>query len=448
MNKKQFNNILFYALLAAVFFTASWLNYQPASMTDISQNRHNSLSQQSVDLIKQFDQPLHITAWVNQNTLLRENIRQWIERYQRHKSDISLQWINPETSPALTRSHHIKRNGTLIIEYQNRQVRLEKVNEQHISNALYQLLQKKQHTLVFLSGHGERNPDGKANFDWQLFSEKLRQQGYKILRRNLFQQPFVDAKSEILVIASPQSTLFEQEQNLIKDFINQGGNALLITDPQKQQPLQKLLQGFKVRILPGTVVDATTQMMGISQVDFAIVSQYTQHPLTKGFKAVTLFPQAVAFDIQPDFDLKKNAWDIYPFLSTLQQSWTETGKIEGNIHFDENSQERAGPLDIALLASRNLPDGKQQRIIILGDGDFLANAWLANGGNLQLGLKIMHYLGDNDKLLKIQHSKAKDTQPDLGRSFQLIAGVGLLILLPLALLLGGVCIYRKRKRYE
>ena len=448
MNKKQLNNILFYCLLAAVFLTASWLNLQPQQRIDISQNRHNSLSRQSIDLIKQFDKPLHITAWVNENALLRENIRQWVARYQRHKKDISLQWINPETSPALTRSHHIKRNGTLIIEYQNRQLRLEKVNEQHISNALYQLLQKKQHTLVFLSGHGERNPDGKANFDWQLFSEKLRQQGYKIIRRNLFQQAFLDAKSEILVIASPQSPLFAQEQKRINHFIDQGGNALLITDPQKQQPLRKLLQRFKVRILPGTVVDATTQMMGISQVDFAIVSQYTQHPITKGFKAITLFPQAVAFDIQPDFELKKNTWDIYPFLSTLQQSWTETDKIEGNIHYDENSEERAGPLDIGLLASRKLAKQHQQRIIILGDGDFLANSWLANGGNLELGLKMVQYLSNNDKLLSIHHRKAKDTRLNLGRGFQWIAGIGLLFLLPLAFIISGIWIYRKRKHHE
>ena len=435
---------IFTLLLIIVFTLLSVLNNRNQSLIDISNNQHNSITEKSQLLLSQFKNNLHFTAYTNKQPLIRQRIQQWFNRYQRVKPDISLEWINPETAPTLSRNLGITVNGTLIISYGQQQRKLTTINESSISNALYQILNHQQKTLVFLSGHGERNPHGIANHDWLEFTKKLSETGIKSETRVLLTQPTLNPQSEILVLASPLTNLFEQEQSIIKQFIARGGNSLIVIDPNKKQPLKSLLQQLHVAILPGTIVDVNTVNLGIKQVDFAIVSRYTAHPLTRNFKSITLYPQASALDILVDFDIHKMDWDIYPFLSTLANSWTETSKIEGNIHFNANSDERAGPLDIGLLLTRKTTN-TQQRVVVMGDGDFVANAYLANGGNLALGIKIIQWLSSNDELLHIENTTPSDLDFSLSDSYRGIVGLGFLIVLPLLLLIIGLVIHKRRR---
>ena len=40
-------------------------------------------------------------------------------------------------------------------------------------------------------------------------------------------------------------------------------------------------------------------------------------------------------------------------------------------------------------------------LAIVGDGDFLSNAYLGNAGNLELGLRLLRWLSREDRMLKI-----------------------------------------------
>ena len=44
----------------------------------------------------------------------------------------------------------------------------------------------------------------------------------------------------------------------------------------------------------------------------------------------------------------RRTWDSLPLLLTLDRSWTELGKLEGDISFDPGTDERAGPLIIGV----------------------------------------------------------------------------------------------------
>ncbi len=441
---KALQQPLFYILFISVFILLSLLNNSQKKI-DISANLHNSIGEKSQLLLSQINGNIHFTAYANNHPLIRQRIQQWFNRYQRVKADMTLEWINPETSPSITRDLAITVNGTVIIEHNKQQKRLEKINETTLTNALYQLINQQQKDLIFLRGHGERNPQGIANHDWLDFTKKLQQKGINSQTRNLTNQAQLNPKLEILVIASPLTQLLAQETMLIKQFIKAGGNALLVIDPSKKQPLQSLLQQLQVAILPGTIVDATTQNLGIDQVDFAIVSHYTAHPITKNFSNLSLYPQAAALDILVEFDVRKHTWDVYPFLSTKQNSWTETSAIAGDIAFNANTQERAGPLDIGLLLTRqNFNSQQEQRIVVMGDGDFVANAYLGNGGNLAIGSKIIHWLSSNDEQLQIENTLPKDLEFELSDGYRAFIGLGFLIGLPLLLLLIGFIINKKR----
>ncbi len=214
-------------------------------------------------------------------------------------------------------------------------------NEAAVTNALQRLAQSKEQNLVFLEGHGERSPLGQANFDLGQFGQELKRKGVNLALLNLAKTPDIPANTTALVIAGPRANLLPGEVGLIQDYVKKGGNLLWLADPGDQHGLQALAEQLNLTFLPGTVVDASTQLFGIDDPTFALVAEYVHHPITADFKELTLFPVAAALQSGKDADFHATA-----VLRTLARSWTEIGPLKGDIRFNADSGEKEGPLTI------------------------------------------------------------------------------------------------------
>lgn len=91
-------------------------------------------------------------------------------------------------------------------------------------------------------------------------------------------------------------------------------------------------------------------------------------------------------------------------------------------------------------------DKKEQRIVVMGDGDFLSNTFLGNGGNLDLGLNLVNWLNHDDTLIAVGARTAPDTTLNLSRTATAVIGLGFLFFLPLLLLGFGLTIWLKRRK--
>ena len=120
---------------------------------------------------------------------------------------------------------------------------------------------------------------------------------------------------------------------------------------------------------------------------------------------------------------------------------------------DDSAAARTGLSVLGLALSRPHPVSgsgaervpAQQRLVIIGDGDFLSNTYLGNGANLELGLNIMNWLTLDDTLVAIPPHVAPDRQLDLSETaLALLAGL-FLFGLPGALLAGGVWMVWRRR---
>ena len=59
---------------------------------------------------------------------------------------------------------------------------------------------------------------------------------------------------DILVISDIRSSLSPKEQKIIEDYINKGGNLLIIGEPRRQDQMNPLLQPLGLKFMPGLLV--------------------------------------------------------------------------------------------------------------------------------------------------------------------------------------------------
>lgn len=448
---------VFTVLFLAVIGLLAWLSTQYVHQADWTAGGRNSLSADSVRLLGTLKEPVQITAFARENDALRSQIEEVVARYQRSKPDVTLEFVNPDKEPERIRELGVTLDGELRVSYQGRSERVQELSEQAISNALLRTARQGERWITFLTGHGERDPLGQANHDLGNFGADLQRKGLKVQTLNLAQNPQIPDNTSLLVIASPQVAPLPGEVDLIRGWLDRGGNLLWFADPGETAGLEKLAEYFGIEALPGIIVDATTQLFGIQNPDFVLVTEYPAHPVTRELKLMSLFPRTAALEWH-----QKEGWQGQPILSTLDRAWTETGELSGQIRFDEGGEERAGPLDIGFALTRALDDGKQdemaagtepseggreQRVVVVGDGDFLSNAFLGNGGNLDLGINLINWLSNDDDFIAIQTKAAPDQTLTLSTAAQTTIALGFLIALPLGLLGSGLFIWlRRRKR--
>ncbi len=436
---------LFIALLLAAIGLLAWLSTRYNYQADWTANARNTLSEASQTLLKEMSGPLRITVYARETGQLRKATGTLLARYQRHKPDLMLRYVNPDEQPDEVRAQGIRADGEMLIEYAGRNAHVTQLSEQALTDALTRVARSGERHLAFLGGHGERNPHGEANHDLKLWVNELESKGFNAWQLNFSVNPQIPANTTLLVLAGPSADLLPGEVKLIQDYVSKGGKLLWLADPGPLHGLEPLAEQLGVEFVAGVIVDATTQLLGIERPEFALVGEYGAHPITRDLNQITLFPRAAGLEVQAP-----EGWQADAFLQSGVRSWAETGALSGEVKYDAG-KDHIGPLNLAVALTREPPaEGAgqgEQRVVVLGDGDFLSNTYLGNGGNLELGLNIVNWLAGDDNLIAIPVKTSPDTRLTLSRNKTLFIGLGFLLALPLALLGAGLTIWlRRRKR--
>jgi len=432
------NGLLTLAILSTILCLA-WLSRSYTAEIDLTANNSNTLSAASQKILATLADPVSVSAYIKEPTL-QQQLAKLLNRYQRFKSNISVKFIDPTTVPEKARELNIGPQGAIIVEYQERTEKLTYLDESTLSNALLQLANTGDRWITFLTGHGERSPSGNANFDLGLFANQLERRHIKVQTINLAQHSSIPDNSSLLVLASPAVPLLAGELNIISDYIEQGGNLLLLTDPNNHQ-LNSIEQLIGLNKLSGTIVDSSSGLYGIDDPSFVLISEYSRHPITINFNSMTVFPITAAFEINQESEFNTEV-----LLSSVASSWTETDNIAGKIQFNVDSEEQQGPLAIAYALTQDFTDKKQQRIVAIGDTDFLSNSYLGNVGNSELGFRLINWLTHDDQFIEIPAKIVAGKSLQLSKLSIAAIGFGFLLILPLLLVLTGFIIWRNRKR--
>ncbi len=455
----RIQNSIFYILFVLIIGLLGYLSKTYHKSFDITQNQRNSLHQTTQDLLKKIIKPIKLIAYVPDDAVVHSSLKELIEKYRKHNKAIQLEFVNPDLDPIRAKQDGIEYSGQLLIKLGDKSEAVSSVDEQTMINVLQRLSREEARLVIFLEGHNEASPLEEKSNGISKLATVLEKKGFLLQPHNILRTQSIPESASFVIIAAPQKDFLEAEVKIISDYLKRGGNLLWLHEPGDLHGLDDIEQQLGVELQQGTLLDANQalqEMLGIKHPAAIAVIDYGQSELTKDLSAHTLFPFATS--IKKDQEIKDSGWKYQPILSTLITSWLESGDIQGNVKFDDDA-DKPGPLDIGIIVTREIPESDatennsvdkpekkntEQRVVVLGDSDFMRNSYIGQGSNLDFASNIFNWLSTDDDLLSIKASISPGNSLSLSNAGR-VALASLWLGLPLILLVLGVFRWMRRR---
>lgn len=330
-------------------------------------------------------------------------------------------------------------------------------DEQQVSATLKRLNRKEDIRVAYVGGHYERSPLSSYHRD---YFNHLNNKGNKMAGINLgFDTDTISLVNNdipsginLLVIADPKSAFRTDEQERVAKYLQQGGNAIFLGEPGKQDMLNPLLKPLGVYLEPGTVVNPNEHEMP-HILDAAIASKAAamsderpfwyarkyNEPLTDRVKMVGA--TAVGIMDSTSFHV-----DTILMKAAGENIWLENGKLvvdsAAPVFASVEGDLRKGQYVLAVSLSRKL-NGKEQRIIVVGDGDLLSNERFSSNAT---GFSFYSWPLYNQYPLYPNRPDDVDIKFTIKNDTAILLKYIFLYLVPAALLLTSIILLVRRKR--
>lgn len=480
---------------------------------DATEMKDNTLTQKSIDVMKKLDGPLTITTYIN---MLDEDYFRGMPRYYnedferfekfvRFKPEMKLKYVYyydkvqnsslDRRYPGLSDEERLAKiceveewdvkdiltpeeihkiedlsgeynKFARVIERGNGQksiLRIYDDNMRHPSEteitAAFKRMVVKSPMVAFLEGHGERSINGAGDRDYYAFSR------YKAFRNSLVNQGFdnmtlcldsldrIPENVDILVISDVRTPLSEKEQVIIENYIAQGRNLLIAGEPRRQEQMNAIIAPLGLAFLPGLLVQESKDYPAdliLSKATHAAAG------LTRSFYRMAYYnycitmPSAVGIEQVAD-----KGFNLIPLLtSDSTDSWNEletTNFIEDTARINPAIGEIEKANTTMAYLTRQV-NGKEQRIIVLGDADCIGNGELSrqrdgiNASNFSVITESFRLLSYDEFPVDTSRKRTSDDKVYLGEK----AGVWIKILfmggLPGILTILSLALWWKRRK--
>ena len=444
-------NLALYTLIGiAIIVLVNWFVSRHDKRWDLTPNQEYSLSPQSKKILKDLKQNVTIYAFDRKEAFGQR--RDLLGEYSAASPRVTVQYVDPNSQPALARQYGIQEYGTIEVVSGTRHFQAQGTTEEGVTNALIRVLMGEK-TVYFMQGHGERNIDGTSRDGFQDLKTELSNESYKVKTLMLLQKDEIPADCEVLVIAGPQHDYLPPEISTISKYLEGGGRALIMLDAGVSTPnLDKMLAGWGVTVRDDLVVDLNpvARLLGTTPV-MPLIVKYGSNPIVEPLQnprtVATLFPLTRSFAVSTD---AKGGATPEVLCQTSDASFGVEGYKPSmqEISSRPGPKDVKGPLTVAVADSLGSADVKknQGRIVVTGTSLVGANAYLGFQANKDLVMNMINWLSAEESLISIRPKPKEQQTLDLNqRQMGRLLYLGVFGL-PLAIILVGAGVWWRRRR--
>lgn len=424
-------------LAAGLLGLLAWASERHQVRWDWTQGDRQSLAEQSVKAVAAFPGGLAATVYVQEQDGKRRHAEELLGKYRIVNPDLAVRYVDPDLDPAAARAEDVAVYGTVVLRAGEKKEKLTELSEEAMTNALIRLAKGESKSIRFVSGHGEHPLAGEDRSGFSTVATLLKGEGYQVDELNLAMEEKVPDNTAALILAGPRKPLLPVEVERLKAWLGSNGRLMVMADPETRTGLEAMLQEYGVAFTAGMVIDPVARLYG-GQPITPMVTQFAEHPITANLKAASFFPEARGLELKED---DKSGVARVRLISGAEKGWLESGDISsGSVAFDQG-QDVKGPILMGAALTK-----EKQRLVVLGDSDFAADAYIDASGNMDLFMNMVRWLAEDESFIAIKPKEVADAGLELSAGQGTLLFWGQVVIIPLALMGSGVLVWWRRKR--
>ena len=401
-------------------------------------------------------------------------IAEVLDRYRAASAYISVQVIDPDKNPGVIAKYRdapgasglpsntvIVANGeetrykvypyldlvTLAMDEDSQQVYVRDYNfEKRFTQALLYVTAEKTPAVYLLQGHGE------VPLSYLSTMQALLADNNYDVRELGVHDAFTASRTDILFILSPEKDLSDEERDRISAYLQDGGNMLYVCDAAARNDLANfntLLHYYGVGFRDGMVVadpgdSGQYYPMQPAYLLPAIADHDITTPLIETNKDTVIVPQTRAIAMPA---MERNDFTVTPLLLSKPGSYLiDTSR--GGLAKESNDPDGPFPIGVAVRQLDFSGAGRESRVVLLGSTGAIADARLYNTAyNAEFLLSAVKWATKDEAInLGIVSKTAARAQLSIGSASVFYALAVISVgLLPLATLVAGVLVWRRRR---
>src|SRR5262249_26659127 len=283
-------------LALGVVVFANALSMRHSTRWDFTENRRNTLSPQTVQLLRTLKTPVQAIAFFRSDTPGKRTAEDLLNQYASHSGG-KFTWRLEDTDKAagLAREYGVESYGTVVLKSSVEPAKVEKVldaEEEKLTNALVKITRSGKRVVYVLKGHGEREIGNSDRGGFSQAKDQMEKANYEVKDLVLAREAKVADDASLVIVPGPRTDLFPQELDALDAYIGRGGKVFFMATPFQAEGLTKYLQKYGVMLDDDVVIELNPigQLFGVGPL-VPIINQYESHPITKDLGGVmTLFP--------------------------------------------------------------------------------------------------------------------------------------------------------------
>jgi gliding motility-associatede transport system auxiliary component len=432
------NTIILLVAVLALVVVANFLGYRHHKRFDLTTEGLYSISEQTKKVAANLSKDVKVIYFNKDETQFSDLMRE----YKYAGSRISYERVDPQKSPGLVRQYKPKREGDIAVVAGDRTEIISSGTEQAVTNAILKVTRDTVKTVCFVEGHGEKPlSDTQGPTGYGTAEQRLKDENFQVKTVLLAREQQVPSECAALVVAGPKNSITPPETAMIGKYLDGGGKAMLLLDPETKPELDDVLKSWGIEAADNIAIDATGrgQLVGAGPTA-PLVFDYGSHSITKDFtRTLTVFPEARSLKITNGAGA-----NVSPLLKTSEASFAKDKIPTGpEIPFDE-AKDQKGPLTLGAAGSKNA-SGKESRLVVIGDSDFATNGAFKFQSNGDLFLNSINWLAEEEDLISIRPKSMTNRSVTMSESQLYTFLLFTVALMPLAVLGSGAYIWWKRR---
>jgi len=415
---------------------------------DTTSSKKFTLSDQTAKIAKNLKQPVTITYW-DQPTKFSA-AHDLLDRYKNLSPKIDVQYMDTDKKRTQAIAAGVKTLGSIFINVGNKQQEAKSLTEEEITGAMVRAMKGGDRTVCFALGSGEHAISDTDRDGYSQLKELVEKSTYKTDTVKLLEKPEVPSTCTILVVSGPHRDYIQPEVEAIKNYVENGGRALIMLDPplkfarqeiDDNQALLNVLAGWGVTVDKDLVLDTSGvgQLFGLGP-EFPLVTNYESHAIVREMKDTPSgFPIARSLEVT-----KGDKTTVEKLFSTSDNSFATSNLASPEIK--EGKNDKKGPL--VLGAAGTYTSGKENgngRFVVVGSSRWVANNFLRFNGNRDLVLNMLNWLSSDEDLISIRPKEPEDRRLNMTARQMSLVFYESVLFLPLLVVLAGVGVWWRRR---